>query len=159
VVHRNWITRYGLPTHAEAGILRACYGLGETTAAEWSVIEGFIRPRDGKPPEAFYTVIGGDRIWIVVDGKGAPIDHAPFDSRMDAWRHIDRLRHAAGCGPAVHMPSPEVLSIPIWRMRPRGWSGDTEAGCLSETKDQGRRFKGKTCNFCQWLTLSGILYG
>jgi hypothetical protein len=37
--------------------------------------------------------------------------------------------------------------------------GVIEAGCLEKTKDQGRRFKGKTCNFCQWLTLSGILYG
>jgi hypothetical protein len=116
IAYRNWIARYGLPTHEEAGILRACYQLGETTAAEWSVIEGFIRPKDGKPPEAFYTVIGGDRIWTVVDADRKPVEGVdPFESLSDAWRHVDRLRHKAGCGPAVDMPSPEVFSMPNWR--------------------------------------------
>ena len=106
MAHWNWMARYGLPTHSEAGLLRACYGLGETTAAEWSVIEGFIRPKDGKPSEACYTVIGGDRIWIIVDADRKPVEGIdPFESISDAWRHIDRLRHKAGCGPAVSADS------------------------------------------------------
>lgn len=119
VAHAAWIARYGLPTHAEAGLLRACYRLGETTAAEWAVIERYLRPRDNKPPEAFYMATGGDRIWIIFDADRKPIDHARFELRMDAWRHVDRLRDVGRCGPAVDMPSPEVLSMPIWRLRPR----------------------------------------
>jgi hypothetical protein len=36
VAHRSWAARFGLPTHIEADILRACNGIGDTTADEWA---------------------------------------------------------------------------------------------------------------------------
>ncbi|MBG0797171.1 hypothetical protein IYX23_05650 [Methylocystis sp. L43] len=38
IAHANWIRRFGLPTHDEVALMRACYVLPKTTAAEWTVI-------------------------------------------------------------------------------------------------------------------------
>jgi hypothetical protein len=38
MAHANWIGRFGLPTHDEVALLRACYVLPKTTAVEWTVI-------------------------------------------------------------------------------------------------------------------------
>lgn len=126
MAHRNWIARYGLPTKADADALRASYRVGDTTADKWSLIESYIRPADGKPPEASYTaILRGTDAWIIVDHdnnevaitrtnrKGELVDS--FESRMDAWHYIDKLRYAARCGPIVSETSPEILSMPIWR--------------------------------------------
>lgn len=43
--HRGWTARFGPPTHIEAGMLRACYGIGDTTADEWAVIQDYIVPK------------------------------------------------------------------------------------------------------------------
>lgn len=45
VTHRGWTVRFGLPAHTEADILRACYGIGDATADEWAVIQGYIVPK------------------------------------------------------------------------------------------------------------------
>ena len=68
MAHRNWIDRHGLPAKAVADTLRAIYGLGDTTADEWSLIQAHICPMDGKPPEASYTaILCGTDAWIIVD--------------------------------------------------------------------------------------------
>jgi hypothetical protein len=45
LAHAGWITRHGLPSHAEAAALRQCYGLPTTSTAEWNTIYvGHILP-------------------------------------------------------------------------------------------------------------------
>ncbi|MGD9656901.1 MAG: hypothetical protein AB7U61_04550 [Methylocystis sp.] len=38
MAHANWVRRYGLPTRSEVALLRACYCLPTTSAAEWAIV-------------------------------------------------------------------------------------------------------------------------
>ena len=126
MTHRGWIERFGLPSKDEADALRTCYRIGDTTADEWLLIQAHMCPIGGKPPQASYTaILRGIDAWVIVDGdrdevpitrtnrKGKLVDS--FESRMDAWHYIDKLRYAAGCVSVGSETSPEVLSMPTWR--------------------------------------------
>ena len=83
-------------------MLRACYALGNTTAGEWAEIQSYIRPSGDKPPEADYTAIKRDGVWIIVDRDRNPVSIMAldrdgnavrcFDDLSNAWAHIDKLR-------------------------------------------------------------------
>jgi hypothetical protein len=51
IARASWMRRFGLPTHAEDNLLRACYSIGDTSADEWAMLEylraGF-RPRPSR---------------------------------------------------------------------------------------------------------------
>jgi hypothetical protein len=38
IAHANWVQRFGLPTHDDVALMRACYCQRTTTAAEWAII-------------------------------------------------------------------------------------------------------------------------
>lgn len=97
VAHRSWIARFGLPTHIEADILRACYGVGDMTADEWSVIAGYIVPK--RP----YRAVLREGFWRIVAGDGTEFPLPVFEDRSDAWRHVDRLR-------GITMPPSSVVA-------------------------------------------------
>jgi hypothetical protein len=40
IAHANWVRRHGLPTHDDVALMRACYCLPKTTAADWMIISG-----------------------------------------------------------------------------------------------------------------------
>jgi len=131
LAHRNFRVKLGLPTHAEANLLRRCYGIGETNAAEWAIIASIIAPADPRP-EAAYRAVNSDGFWRILDQDGAEIplgvidkDATPlpgYDDRSDAWRHVDRLREAAGIIPKWQ--SPVIMEMPASRLHePRQYRG------------------------------------
>jgi hypothetical protein len=94
--HQSWIKKFGVPTHEEAALLRRCYGIGVTTPDEWAVIAKHIIP------ESPFRAVHKDGFWRVIDNAGHEIplglidEHGKqlpgYESRFDAWSHIDRLR-------------------------------------------------------------------
>jgi hypothetical protein len=87
------------------------------------VVESIMRPAEGKPPEAFFTAIMRDGVWIIVDRAGEPVPTGRYDAlgqprnhfndRSDAWACIDRLRHRAGCGGP--RPAWRPFAVPVSR--------------------------------------------
>jgi hypothetical protein len=93
--HRGWTARFGPPTHIEADMLRACYGIGDTTADEWAVIQDYIVPK--RP----YRAACRDGFWRIVTNDGTEFALPVFEERSDAWRHVDKLRVVANSAPVA----------------------------------------------------------
>jgi hypothetical protein len=81
MAHQNWIEKFGLPTHEEAATLRLCYGIGDTTADEWTVIARHIVPDHHL--QSGYRAIHRDGFWRIVDGDGDEIRLVVFDKKAN----------------------------------------------------------------------------
>jgi hypothetical protein len=127
-VARSWTARFGLPTHIEADILRACNGIGDTTADEWAVIQGYIVP--SRP----YRAVCRDGLWRTVANDGTEF---PFLSSRTArrWRHVDRLRGVANSAPAAAAETPPRLS----ERCERGTNGRVCAGAENKASPPAAR--------------------
>jgi hypothetical protein len=72
----------GLACRIEDDILRACNGIGDTTADEWAVIQGYIVP--SRP----YRAVCRDGLWRTVANDGTEFPLPVFENCTDAWRHV-----------------------------------------------------------------------
>ena len=95
VTHRGWTVSLACRPIPEADILRACYGIGDATADEWAVIQGYIVPK--RP----YRSVCRDGFWRIVANDGTEFPLPVFEDCTDAWRHVDRLRGVIHTVPVI----------------------------------------------------------